>query len=76
MANEESLTFSEPGFEKVDCPYCGEIIEIFVDTSVAEQQYIEDCQVCCRPMTIRAEVSYTEDYEESVRVVALHENEY
>jgi hypothetical protein len=76
VVNEESLTPTEPGFERVDCPYCGETIEIFVDTSIPEQQYIEDCQVCCRPMTIRAEVSYTEDFEESVRVTALHENEY
>jgi len=34
----------------VQCPYCGEIIEIQVDTSVGEQDYIEDCSVCCRPI--------------------------
>ena len=34
------------------CPYCGEPLEIAVDTSVAVQEYVEDCQVCCRPMTL------------------------
>jgi len=34
----------------VDCPYCGETIEVVVDCSVPEQDYIEDCQVCCRPI--------------------------
>jgi len=36
------------------CPSCGERIEILVDCSVERQSYIEDCQVCCRPITIRA----------------------
>jgi len=39
------------------CPYCGEMITLLVDASVAQQQYIEDCQVCCRPMEIRMNVS-------------------
>lgn len=34
----------------VGCPYCGELIEVLFDCSVAEQNYIEDCQVCCRPI--------------------------
>lgn len=36
----------------IDCPYCGERIEIVVDTSVEEQEYIEDCFVCCRPIIL------------------------
>ena len=76
MVSDEFQTLSEPGFERVECPYCGESIEIFVDTSIPEQQYIEDCQVCCRPMTVRAEVTNSEDLEESVSVIVLHENEY
>ena len=36
----------------VQCPYCGEVIELLIDSSVEEQQYIEDCQVCCRPITV------------------------
>jgi len=41
----------------ISCPYCGEIITILVDGSVERQQYIEDCQVCCRPIDIRIAVS-------------------
>ena len=41
----------------ISCPYCGEVITILVDGSVEKQQYIEDCQVCCRPMDIRMNVS-------------------
>ncbi len=37
---------------EVMCPYCGEVIELFIDPSVANQRYIEGCQVCCRPMTV------------------------
>ena len=36
----------------VSCPYCGERIEVLLDASVPHQNYIEDCQVCCRPITL------------------------
>jgi hypothetical protein len=36
----------------ISCPYCGETISILIDDSSPEQQYIEDCQVCCRPIVI------------------------
>jgi hypothetical protein len=42
----------------VICPYCGEANEIAVDAGGgAEQDYVEDCQVCCRPY--RATITYT-----------------
>jgi len=34
----------------IQCPYCWEMIDILVDCSVESQSYIEDCQVCCRPI--------------------------
>jgi hypothetical protein len=34
------------------CPYCGEEISMVLDASVSEQTYIEDCEVCCRPIEI------------------------
>ena len=34
----------------VSCPYCGESNEVALDPgSGSDQEYIEDCQVCCRP---------------------------
>jgi hypothetical protein len=43
--------------KNIACPYCGEIISILIDTSVETQEYIEDCQVCCRPIEIQLIVS-------------------
>jgi hypothetical protein len=40
-------------FETITCPYCWEPIEISLDLSVDEQQQVEDCSVCCRPIVIR-----------------------
>ena len=37
---------------EVSCPYCGEPITLFLDLSIEEQSYIEDCSVCCQPMTV------------------------
>jgi hypothetical protein len=56
----------EPVF--IHCPYCGEAIEILVDGSVDHQRYIEDCQVCCRPIDIS--VSVDEDGEPHVSVAS------
>lgn len=38
------------------CPYCGEQISIIIDVSVPQQQYIEDCEVCCNPIQITYEI--------------------
>ncbi|MBD8492408.1 CPXCG motif-containing cysteine-rich protein [Pseudomonas syringae] len=32
------------------CPYCGESVDTLLDLSGGDQLYIEDCQVCCRPI--------------------------
>lgn len=34
----------------VQCPYCGERFETWVDCSGGSQSYYEDCFVCCRPI--------------------------
>ncbi|WP_313957299.1 CPXCG motif-containing cysteine-rich protein [Sedimenticola selenatireducens] len=43
--------------QTIACPYCGEDIQILLDCSVPEQEYIEDCQVCCRPIIITLSLS-------------------
>lgn len=43
--------------ETVHCPYCGESLQIAIDDSVEQQQYIEDCQVCCKPILLRVSVA-------------------
>jgi len=36
------------------CPYCGEPLEVLVDPQDLGVPYIEDCQVCCRPIVFSA----------------------
>ena len=40
-----------------DCPYCGESLEITAEKSAGQQDYIEDCQVRCKPIHVRIRVS-------------------
>jgi transcription elongation factor Elf1 len=35
------------------CPYCGEEISMVLDAAVRRQTYVEDCEVCCRPIELR-----------------------
>jgi hypothetical protein len=41
------------------CPYCGEEISMVLDVSVGRQTYIEDCEVCCKPIEISFTVKMT-----------------
>ena len=45
----------------VDCPYCGESFETDVDTSAGNQDTIEDCPVCCRPIEFHLETGPDDD---------------
>jgi hypothetical protein len=51
----------------IGCPYCGETITILIDESVESQQYIEDCQVCCRPIEVVVYISPDGDSQIEVR---------
>ena len=57
--------------QSICCPYCGETISILVDNSLPEQTYVEDCQVCCRPIVLNVTV----DLDGDVAVGAAAENE-
>ena len=57
--------------QPISCPYCGEIITILVDDSLPEQEYVEDCQVCCRPIVVQVFV----DMDGDATVTATAENE-
>lgn len=42
--------------KKFRCPYCGEKISMLLDVSVeGHQVYVEDCEVCCRPIQVTYE---------------------
>ena len=57
--------------QSISCPYCGETITVLVDDSLPEQEYVEDCQVCCRPIVLSVVVRSDGD----VVVVATAEND-
>ena len=41
----------------VTCPFCGEPTEVSVDDEAGKQSFIQDCDVCCHPIQIRARVT-------------------
>ncbi len=44
----------------VTCPYCGESVQITLDPDGGEEQeYVQDCEVCCRPWTVH--VTYDDE---------------
>ncbi|MGA7161439.1 MAG: CPXCG motif-containing cysteine-rich protein [Bacteroidota bacterium] len=51
----------------IQCPYCGETIELVIDCSVSRQKYIEDCEVCCRPIAISVNAEETDFPQVEVR---------
>jgi len=42
----------------IDCPFCGETITTLIDSSAGNQQYTEDCQVCCSPILLSIEIDH------------------
>ncbi len=54
------------------CPYCGEEFDTTADCSAgAQQDYVEDCPVCCQPIELHIEC----DNGELRSVQARRENE-
>lgn len=58
MYNEEEVFFQ--------CPYCFEQISFVLETEYGEQSYIEDCEVCCRPI----EITYSLE-NEGIKILRL-----
>lgn len=55
----------------LQCPHCWEEITLLVDGSIELQEYIEDCEVCCRPIDFVIEV----DEQGQVKVAARLQHE-
>ena len=41
--------------ERIICPYCGQRNDLQIDTTEANQDFVADCEICCRPFHVRAE---------------------
>jgi len=68
------MTFLEE--RTISCPYCGESIEVLIEPVEETQdedaaQYIEDCQVCCRPIQFKMMT----DFSGETHLEVSHENE-
>jgi hypothetical protein len=38
------------------CPYCWQQISMVLDSSEPHQTYVEDCEVCCKPIEVEYSV--------------------
>jgi hypothetical protein len=47
----------------VECPYCGEEVEIYVEPDV-RGSFVQDCEVCCNPWLVRVVRDDDERYVE------------
>jgi hypothetical protein len=43
-------------FVAIRCPWCGERLDVRVDVTAGARSYIDDCEVCCRPMELGVEL--------------------
>jgi len=40
---------------KVNCPYCGHLNEMEIDSTIPSQRFVTDCETCCRPFEVHVE---------------------
>ena len=38
------------------CPHCGETFSLAVDVSEGSGEFVIDCEVCCRPMSVNVRI--------------------
>jgi formate dehydrogenase maturation protein FdhE len=55
IRNEEAMISEEE--TSATCPYCSSPISLIIETFSGGQTYVEDCEVCCKPMQITFKVS-------------------
>ncbi|PTA50338.1 CPXCG motif-containing cysteine-rich protein [Shewanella morhuae] len=50
----------------IACPHCGHHQDISIDASGGDQDYYDDCRICCNPIHLRLHV------DELRRTIELH----
>ncbi|OSM05108.1 CPXCG motif-containing cysteine-rich protein [Magnetofaba australis] len=58
--------------ESVACPYCGESLFTQREAGLGNQEYIEDCHVCCRPIRF---ITRWDPYTQSESLTVLREDD-
>ena len=64
-----SLTMNHLPETEIDCPYCGEAVEIAVESDLAGEM-VWDCEVCCRPWRL---IVHREGSERQIEVRTLED---
>lgn len=54
-----------PALVTVQCPYCWENFEIEVEPMEEEQEFTQDCEVCCRPIAFTVGMGPEDEIEVS-----------
>ena len=44
----------------IQCPHCGESFELALDISEGSAEFVVDCEIWCRPMTVKVRVRDSE----------------
>ena len=57
---------------EVVCPYCGELVTLFIEVVGQEQKYWEDCEVCCRPLRVHIHMDHSHTYHVQVHRSSGH----
>lgn len=63
------MSSSDPA--SIQCPHCGEAIDIPVETDGSPGSYVIDCSVCCRPIMVHVEIAH----DGTIRVSAEKESD-
>ncbi|WP_028775120.1 CPXCG motif-containing cysteine-rich protein [Shewanella waksmanii] len=42
--------------KSISCPHCGHNQHIEIDTSGNDQEYYQDCKICCNPIHFRTQL--------------------
>lgn len=40
-------------YKRIACPHCGHSTQVELDASLGDQEFFEDCLVCCNPIHLR-----------------------
>ncbi len=52
----------------LNCPYCGEEIDLDIDdTGGTRQSYVQDCPVCCQPWQVEVTRDRDGDWSATLR---------
>ena len=43
-------------FFALQCPYCGGRYDSRIELTAGSQVYVEDCQICCKPIDLAVEI--------------------